>query len=246
MLEKYYENYIVSCYESDANQCLKPTAVLDWMQEIAGRDAARLGFGYDDLMKNNTAWVLSRTHIRFHQYPKWRDMVKLQTWHKGAFKVLYLRDFLLTGITNELLVSATTSWLIMDMNTRRLVRKSELADNPATCISEDAIGIPVDKIILPTELTPIWVGKHKVIWSDIDTMAHVNNVKYVSWALDTIDCPMLKERPIKEILVNYDSEVLLNEVVDLYQIWQTDEYGMTCYIQGKVNDKDKFSLKISL
>lgn len=246
MLEKYYENYIVSCYESDANQCLKPTAVLDWMQEIAGRDAARLGFGYDDLMKNNTAWVLSRTHIRFHQYPKWRDMVKLQTWHKGSFKVLYLRDFLLTGITNEPLVSATTSWLIMDMNTRRLVRKSELADNPATCISEDAIGIPADKIILPTELTPIWVGKHKVIWSDIDTMAHVNNVKYVSWALDTIDCPMLKERPIKEILVNYDSEVLLNEVVDLYQIWQTDEYGMTCYIQGKVNDKDKFSLKISL
>jgi len=37
----------------------------------------------------------------------------------------------------------------MDMNTRRLVRKSELADNPETCISEDAIGIPADKIIVP-------------------------------------------------------------------------------------------------
>ena len=50
---------------------------------------------YDDLIQNHTAWVLSRTHIRFHQYPKWRDTVKLQTWHKVAFKVLYLRDFLL-------------------------------------------------------------------------------------------------------------------------------------------------------
>lgn len=246
MLEKYSENRIVSCYESDANQCLKPTAILDWMQEIAGRDAARLGFGYDDLMQNHTAWVLSRTHICFHQYPKWQDTVKLQTWHKGAFKVLYLRDFLLTDVTDQPLVSATTSWLIMDMNTRRLVRKSELTDNPSTCISEDAIRTPADKIILPTGLAPIWAGKHKVVWSDIDTMAHVNNVKYVSWALDTIDCSILKERSIKEILVNYDSEVLLNEVVDLYQIWQTDEYGMTCYIQGKVNDKDKFSLKISL
>lgn len=246
MLEKYSEKHIVSCYESDANQSLKPTAVLDWMQEIAGRDAARLGFGYDDLMQSHTAWVLSRTHIRFHQYPKWRDVVKLQTWHKGAFKVLYLRDFLLTDEDNKLLVSATTSWLIMDMNTRRLVRKSELADNPETCISEDAIGIPADKIIVPADVTPIYVGKHKVIWSDIDTMAHVNNVKYVSWALDTIDYSILKENPIKEILVNYDSEVLLNEVVDLYQMWQTDEYGMTCYILGKVNDKDKFSLKISL
>ena len=37
MAEKYTENHIIACYEADANQLLKPTAMLDWMQEVADR-----------------------------------------------------------------------------------------------------------------------------------------------------------------------------------------------------------------
>ena len=176
MAEKYTENHIIACYEADANQLLKPTAMLDWMQEVAGRDATKLGFGYDHLIQNNTAWVLARTHVRFHQYPKWRDNVLLQTWHKGAFKVLYLRDFQLLNEAGEALVSATTSWLIIDMNTRRMVRNPELASSPETCIFEHAIEEPADKITIPADVEPTLSGTHKVVWSDIDTMAHVNNV----------------------------------------------------------------------
>ena len=68
MADKYKENHTIACYEADANQLLKPIAMLDWMQEIAGRDATKLGFGYDNLIQNNTAWVLSRTHVRLVNY----------------------------------------------------------------------------------------------------------------------------------------------------------------------------------
>ena len=218
--------------------------MLDWMQEVAGRDATRLGFGYDNLIQNHTAWVLSRTHVRFNQYPKWRDNVKLTTWHKGAFKVLYLRDFQLQNESGETLISATTSWLIIDMNTRRMVRNPELASSPETCVFEHAIEEPADKIIFPTDIEPILAGTHKVVWADIDTMAHVNNVKYVGWALNTINESILSEKPLKEILVNYDSEVLLGEEVALYHIIQHTEKDLTCYILGKVEDKVKFSVKM--
>jgi acyl-ACP thioesterase len=214
------------------------------MQEVAGRDATRLGFGYDNLIQNHTAWVLSRTHVRFNQYPKWRDNVKLNTWHKGAFKVLYLRDFQLQNESGETLISATTSWLIIDMNTRRMVRNPELASSPETCVFEHAIEEPADKIMFPTDIEPILAGTHKVVWADIDTMAHVNNVKYVGWALDTINESILSEKPLKEILVNYDSEVLLGEEVALYHIIQHTEKDLTCYILGKVEDKVKFSVKM--
>lgn len=244
MAEKYLEKYTISCYEADANQALKPTAMLDWMQEIAGCDATRLGFGYDNLMASNTAWVLSRTHVRFHQYPKWRDNVNLLTWHKGAFKVLYLRDFELKSETGEPLVSATTSWLIIDMNTRRMVRNAELSAGPETCLFEHAIEEPADKIIIPTDLEATLAATHKVVWSDIDTMAHANNVKYVAWALDAIDESILREKPLKEIIVNYDAEVLLGEEVTLYLIKQETVEGLICYIQGKVEDKVKFSVKM--
>ena len=244
MAEKYNQEYTIACYEADANQLLKPTAMLDWMQEVAGRDATRLGFGYNDLIQNQTAWVLSRTHVRFHQYPKWRDIVHLKTWHKGAFKVLYLRDFQLFNEAGEALASATTSWLIIDMNTRRMVRNPELASSPETCIFEHAIEQPADKITLPTNAEPTLAGTYKVVWSDIDTMAHVNNVKYVGWALDTIDEDILREKPLKEILVNYDAEVLLGEEVKFYHCKHETEEGLVFYIQGIVEDKTKFSVKL--
>ena len=75
MREKYSEKSIVSCYEADANHNLRPTAMLDLMQEVAGRDASTLGFGYDDMISSNTAWVLSRIRVVFHNTPKWRDAV---------------------------------------------------------------------------------------------------------------------------------------------------------------------------
>ena len=244
MAEKYVENYTIACYEADANQALKPTAMLDWMQEIAGRDATRLGFGYDNLMETQTAWVLSRTHVRFHQYPKWREQVKLHTWHKGAFKVLYLRDFLLTDEAGDPLVSATTSWLIIDMNTRRMVRNPELASSPETCVFEHAIEEPADKIVLPAEAEPELAGTHQVVWSDIDTMAHVNNVKYVCWALDAVSQDILQANPLKELIVNYDAEVLMGEEVQLYRVIQPLDEGFAVYIQGRVEDKPKFCLKL--
>ena len=244
MAEKYAENYTIACYEADANQALKPTAMLDWMQEIAGRDATRLEFGYDHLKSVNTAWVLSRTHVRFHQYPKWRDKVTLQTWHKGAFKVLYLRDFLLSDEAGVSLVSATTSWLIIDMNTRRMVRNPELASSPETCVFEHAIEEPADKIVFPADIEAKRAATHKVVWSDIDTMAHVNNVKYVCWALDAVSRSILQGHPLKEIIVNYDAEVLLGEEVELYRVMQPTNEGLIVYIQGRVEDKPKFCVKM--
>jgi acyl-ACP thioesterase len=75
-------------------------------------------------------------------------------------------------------------------------------------------------------------------------MAHVNNVKYVGWALDVIDETILKEKPLKEILVNYDAEVLLGEEVKLYSIYQDTDEGLIVYIQGIVEEKTKFSVKL--
>ena len=158
--------------------------------------------------------------------------------------MLYLRDFQLLDEAGEKLVSATTSWLVIDMNTRRMVRNQDLADNPEKCVFEHAIEQPADKIVLPAGVEPVLAGTHKTVWSDIDNMGHVNNVKYVYWALDAIDEGVLRERLLKEILVNYDAEVLLGETVELYSIKQESEDELVYYMQGVVDGKSKFSVKL--
>lgn len=245
MRDKYSEQRIVSCYEADANHNLRPTAMLDLMQEAAGRDAATLGFGYDDMISGNTAWVLSRIRVVFHKNPKWRDTINLKTWHKGANRIFYLRDFLLEDQQGNRLVSATTSWLIIDLSSRRMVRNTYLAENFDNSEMGFAIDEPADKVILPKDMEPELVHTHKVVWSDIDTNGHVNNVKYAVWAMDAVDYEVARERELKEMLINYDSEVMPQQQVELYRVCETCGDKLIYYVIGKVEGKVSFSIKLT-
>ena len=241
MDKTFSKNYTITCYEADANQLMRPTAMLDLMQEAANVNASTLGFGYDEMMNSNTAWVLSRIHVKFNNTPKWRDEVNLKTWHKGVSKLFYLRDFILSDKEGNPMILATTSWLIIDMNTRRLVRNSDLALSDTAI---HAIETPADKVVIPVDIEPELVRKHPVTWSEIDTNGHVNNVKYAVWAIDAVKAEDIKERPLKELLINYDAEVMPGDVVKISRVRQETEEGIIYYITGKVSDKQNFSVKL--
>ena len=241
MSKTFSRDYTITCYEADANQLVRPTAMLDLMQEAANVNASTLGFGYDEMMNSNTAWVLSRIHVKFNSTPRWRDEVNLKTWHKGVSKLFYLRDFILSDKEGNPMVLATTSWLIIDMNTRRLVRNSDLALSDTAM---HAIETPADKVVVPVDIEPELVRKHPVTWSEIDTNGHVNNVKYAVWALDAVKPEDIKERPLKELLINYDAEVMPGDVVKISRVRQETEESIVYYITGKVSDKQNFSVKL--
>ena len=235
------QDHIITCYEADANQLMRPTAMLDLMQEAANTNASTLGFGYDEMIDSNIAWVLSRIHVKFINTPKWRQEVNLRTWHKGVAKLFYLRDFILSDKEGNTMALATTSWLIIDLNTRRLVRNNDLAlcDTPM-----HAIEAPADKVVQPVDIEPELVRKHPVTWSEIDTNGHVNNVKYVVWAIDAVKQEDIKERPLKELLINYDAEVMPGDVVKISRVRQETENGIIYYSTGKVADKQNFAVKL--
>ena len=241
MNKTFSKDYTITCYEADANQLMRPTAMLDLMQEAANVNATTLGFGYDEMINSNTAWVLSRTHVKFINTPKWRQEVNLKTWHKGVSKLFHLRDFILSDMDGNPMVLATTSWLIIDMNTRRLVLNNDLALSDTAM---DAIETPADKVVIPVDIEPELVRKHPITWSEIDTNGHVNNVKYAVWAIDAVKAEDIKERPLKELLINYDAEVMPGDVVKISRVRQETEEGIVYYITGKVADKQNFSVKL--
>ncbi len=244
MRDKYSEKRIVSSYEANANHNLRPAALMDMMQEAAGRDASTLGFGYEEMISANAAWVLSRMKIVFNKYPKWRDEVVLKTWHKGANRIFYLRDFILEDKEGNPLACATTSWLIIDISSRRMVRNSTLAENFDNTALGDAIADQAEKVSLPKDAEPEHVTTHKVVWSDIDTNGHVNNVKYAVWAMDIVDYADASSRPLKEMLINFDAEVLPGQEVELYRIRVEENDKLVYYVQGKVAEKVCFSIKL--
>ena len=123
---KYLLKSVIPCFFVDADFRLKPTSFMDMAQEMAYLAANEKGFGYDALMEKGTVWVLSRMNIKFLKYPEWRDEVVMTTWHKGPSGPFFLRDFILASAEGEALVRATSSWVVMDVNSRRLCRAEDI------------------------------------------------------------------------------------------------------------------------
>ena len=242
-MNKFTQTFIIPCYNADASWRLKPASFMDLAQEAANRHANILGFGYDDLIASRTAWVLSRMHVDFVDTPKWRDEVTLQTWHKGLNRLFFLRDFIMTDKDGRARVKATTSWLVMNLDTRRLVRDPNLLDEEGTC-HENVIETPADKVQMPKDIEPELVMTHKVAYSDVDMNAHANNAMYMHWAMNAAEYEVASLRAVKCMTINFNHEIKPQEDVDLYRVSVEAEDGLHVFIEGKIAEQSAFIVEI--
>lgn len=243
---KYCQNLRIPCYETDAAFVLKPASFMDMAQEIAYWAAQALGFGYDDLQKHHTAWVLSRMHFHFEHPPKWRDPVILKTWHKGADGLFFLRDFHLLSPAGESLVRATSSWLVMDVETRRIVRGGDVLQlvDADTRVDEDAIAAPAPKIVVPKDLSLAEKARRTVSYSDVDIIGHTNNARYIVWAFDSLDYSLVSGRRVRDVVINFNKETRPGEEVILQVAAAEEDGAPVFYVEGLSDGRNAFVAKI--
>lgn len=215
---------------------------MDLAQEAANTHAAILGFGYDDLIQSRTAWILSRVNIQFLKNPLWRDEVTLTTWHKGLERLFFLRDFILTDKEGNECIKATTSWLVLNLDTRRLVRDPKLMDEGTTC-SDNALETPAAKVQMPKDKEAEFVMDHVVSYSDVDLLGHTNNAMYVHWAMDALNYSLVSDRPVNELTINFNHETKAGEKVKLYRTEVEMEDGLHVFVEGKVENVSSFCVE---
>ena len=64
----FEENVKVRYSEMDYDLVLKPSALLQFMQDMASDNAESLGFGYSYIVKHNLAWFLLKYRLEFEDY----------------------------------------------------------------------------------------------------------------------------------------------------------------------------------
>ena len=246
MVEKYSAVKRIPSFDVDMSSTLKPSSFLNYAQEAANIHADYIGVGFDTMNVTRKGWVLARMHVKFHRLPKWRDIINVQSWHKGAAGFQFFRDFVVFhNDSREQLISATTSWLVIDIDTRRLSKFPELVESEEKCIKEDVISEQAPKIVMPKDSTPECVSVRDVVYSDLDMMGHVNNVKYTEWAMNCIELDVTTTRHLKELAINFNNEVKSGDKVELYRYLEHGEdESLVYYIEGKVNGKSSFIEKL--
>ena len=213
MASVFQKEFTVSSYELNPRGKARLTAIANYFQEIAYHHANELGFGYDQMKERRTLWMLSRMKIKMLSYPVWNEKVVVETWPSGIERLFALRDFRISDSEGNLLGIATTYWLIVNLDSHRPIRPGAELER----FSNIDYGDPVFDSILKKIDLPVndeQLAQHTVVFSDLDIVGHVNNVKYMEWCIDAVMTNNLIDRSILNFEINFLHETKLgNHVV---------------------------------
>lgn len=238
MNSKYSEDSIVSCYMSDCHHLLRPESFLDLAQQMAVKAAQVQSFSDDALKSHDCAWILARMRTRFERKVRFDEKIHLDTWHRGLDGLYFIRDYQLKDSGGAVAVNSTSSWIVMNLESRRICRGEEvMALIPQESQStEAAIAEPCPKLSFPKGCALKEIGAHRVNWSDVDYNGHANNVKYTVWALDNLPQDLVFGHFLKEVTINFNKEARAGETVTLYHTEDNDAH----IVEGRSGDHQVF------
>ncbi len=238
------KEYAINSLLINSNRQLGLYGLLGLLQDIAYDHAAMLGYGYEDMMNNNTFWVLIRQKLKMTYWPQWKDAILIKTYPKPGKGCFADRNFEVYH-KGEKIGECATSWMILDAQTRKphfhhgFNEKFDPGEAYCLPFTTDKLKVPANMDLLKTVV---------VKNSDLDLSKHVNNFKYSQWILDLIPYQYHTIYTVTEYDINFLGEAFLNDDVDCYSnIHQLQpEIKNEIYFCGinKASSKSVFSVRL--
>lgn len=237
MEPEYYEKeYTVHVYETAPDGNLNIWSLFNFMQDIASEHAVKLGFGREDLMKDNNFWVLSRIYALIDRMPPLYETVTMRTWPNGTDKLFALRNFEATDSKGNHIASGTSSWLILDRNSKKIQRPdtalTHFKRNPVKGESPVRFAEKLDPV---AEGAVIW-PPYRIKVSDIDVNIHTNNVQYLKWICDTYGIDFVMKNVPRSVEINYLAESVFDEEIEVKTSGFDDEKMIHMHSVFRKND----------
>jgi len=209
----YTERFKVRAYELDTTFHLKIQHLFNYLIEVAANHAAELKFGAFDMIKHRLTWVLSRAHVQMDHYPLWREEINIETWPALISDPFAIRDYRLRNSRNEEIGRATTSWMLMNFDTRKAVPMPDFLREVHLSNQSRAINDNFEKLPLPEKAE---YNRHFYIrLSDLDVNQHVYSVNYLEWALESMPESWLNAHRLSAFEINFRSESHFGDKVDV-------------------------------
>ena len=216
----FEKEYRIHVYETGPDGKLYLYSLFNYMQDIASDHAVKLGFGRDDLMRNNRFWVLSRMYAIINKWPQWEESIILKTWPNGTDKLFALRNYEVSYPDGRHIASGTSSWLILDHTTKKVQRPDSILSQFYPNLHTNESPVRYATKIEPAPENGVESEAFSVKVSDLDVNLHTNNVRYLKWVCDTYKLHFVLENNPQSAEINYlaeskfDEEIMIRTSVD--------------------------------
>lgn len=196
--------YEVNPFFVDPSGEMTITSIINHLQLVAYSHSDSCGWGFDALMKNENRWVLARMAIEMNSYPKTYDQLIIETWVEDTTRAFSSRNFEMKNQFGEVLGYARSIWSIINMETRKSIDLSPIAQNIANYKSEKPC--PIDRPTRPLIIKETEAVKIPIKYADIDVNRHVNSTRYVEHILDLFPLEFHDKYDIQRFDIAYQSE----------------------------------------
>lgn len=235
--EKEYE---IQYYEIDYKGRLLIASLMNYLGDIATRQSEEIGIGIDYLKEHGIAWVLYKWSIDMERYPSYGEKIKIRTKPYSFRKFYAYRIFEIIDSNENVIGTANSVWFLIDIKKRKAIRIPENMYK-AYGMDKDKNDILDIKKIKPPEK----INNEKIFdvrYSDIDTNKHVNNVKYLEWAIETVPLEVVVNYTVQRINITYEKETTYGHTIKVLTEIKDEDGNLICV--HKIIDKEDRELAL--
>ncbi len=216
----YRHTYTIEDNEVDCFGYLKPSMILFYAQDMAGRHCKELDLAYDVMAAKRLFWAVIRHRVQISRMPRRDEKVTVETWPMPTTRVAYPRAVVAYDEAGQELFRIISLWVLMDLDTRAMVLPGKSGVDVAGLLTGTELAIPSS--LLPKVLEN--GEKRTVRYTDLDRNGHINNCRYLEWVTDLLPSHFHKEHKMWEFTVCYLSEAREGEQLTLN--WQCGDDGV--------------------
>lgn len=232
-MEPIYERmFAVTSADTDRYGRLKPSHILSFLQEVAGDHSAILGTDRDSLMRKDLFWAVIRHRVQVTRLPGSGEKLTVQTWPMPTTRTAYPRSTVAYDESGNECFRGISLWVLMDAESRAMV----LPGKSGVTVSGMLTG---SELAVPGSMALQNAGKkmaRTVRYTDLDVNGHMNNCRYLDWAVDTLPGSFHGAHQVSEFTVNYLSEAREGENLELhYQLTDGPCLGVDALRSGEVS-----------
>ena len=215
----YTQPFTINDNAVDRYGRLKPSMILYYVQEVAGKHFDLIAMDYDQLAERGMIWAIIRQRVQISRIPTRGVTIRVETWPMPNTRVAFPRSVIAYDAEGQEVFRSISLWVLMDVKTRAMVlpAKSGLSV-PGT--------VRGNELAPPSALPSKVMANHRtrpVCFTDLDRNGHMNNTRYMDWIDDLLPSAFHENHIVKEFTVCYLSETREGQNLDLH--WDFAEEG---------------------
>lgn len=207
----YTKSFLPTFADFDCKMNFKPSAILNYLQEVASKHGEELKIGREDLLKKGIFWVLTSIRYVIDQKIVYNEPITVKTWPLAPGRIICDRDYLMEGAFGGK-IRASAEWCLLDVNSHRIVQTKAFDYGIDHFFAQESQITKTEKLRPFTETT-MPVEQFTVKYSDLDYNFHTNNAKYGDYVLNSLQ----NDTEIKEFHLQYVHECKLDDKISVYR-----------------------------